>query len=181
MRIERDIVGRDDYGRLLGYVHRIDDGLFVNLEIVEQGFAQPLTIEPNSAFSQRIRDGGRSTPSTPTVACGPPVPNLADSVAYVASELTLAEQLGYRADDRLVILSCDDLGSCHAANVGVYQRPARRGRHLRIADGARHRGRARRPTTRSTGDDIGVHLTLNAEHGCYRWGPITHAPSLQSG
>jgi len=50
--IERDIVGRDDYGRLLGYVHRIDDGLFVNLEIVEQGFAQPLTIEPNSAFSE---------------------------------------------------------------------------------------------------------------------------------
>ncbi len=30
-------------------------------------------------------------------------------------------------------------------------------------------------------DDIGVHLTLNAEHGYYRWGPITHAPSLQSG
>ncbi|MGI9645994.1 MAG: carbohydrate deacetylase, partial [Ilumatobacteraceae bacterium] len=27
----------------------------------------------------------------------------------------------------------------------------------------------------------GVHLTLNAEHPCYRWGSITHAPSLQSG
>jgi micrococcal nuclease len=52
VRIERDIVGRDDYGRLLGYVHRLADGLFVNLEIVEQGFAQLLTIEPNSTFSQ---------------------------------------------------------------------------------------------------------------------------------
>jgi predicted glycoside hydrolase/deacetylase ChbG (UPF0249 family) len=31
------------------------------------------------------------------------------------------------------------------------------------------------------GDDLGVHLTLNAEHERYRWGPITHAPSLQSG
>ena len=31
------------------------------------------------------------------------------------------------------------------------------------------------------GDDIGVHLTLNAEHRKYRWGPITHAPSLLSG
>jgi len=32
----------------------------------------------------------------------------------------LAEQLGYRADDKLVIISCDDLGTCHALNVGVY-------------------------------------------------------------
>lgn len=31
------------------------------------------------------------------------------------------------------------------------------------------------------GDDVGVHLTLNAEHPSYRWGPITHAPSLLSG
>jgi hypothetical protein len=30
-------------------------------------------------------------------------------------------------------------------------------------------------------DDIGVHLTLNAEHAAYRWGPITQAPSLLSG
>lgn len=30
-------------------------------------------------------------------------------------------------------------------------------------------------------DDIGVHLTLNAEHEHYRWGPITQAPSLLSG
>ncbi len=29
--------------------------------------------------------------------------------------VTLAERLGYRADDRLVIIACDDLGSCHAA------------------------------------------------------------------
>jgi micrococcal nuclease len=51
LRVARDIVGRDDYGRLLAYVHRLDDGLFVNLEIVERGYAQPLTIEPNSTFA----------------------------------------------------------------------------------------------------------------------------------
>jgi predicted glycoside hydrolase/deacetylase ChbG (UPF0249 family) len=30
-------------------------------------------------------------------------------------------------------------------------------------------------------DDIGVHLTLNCEHAAYRFGPITHAPTLLSG
>ena len=90
------------------------------------------------------------------------------------------ERLGHPADARLVIISCDDLGLCHAANVGV---------HRAMRDGAatcaslmvpapwsRHAAAMYEP-----GDDIGVHLTLNAEHANYRWGPITHAPSLLSG
>jgi len=62
VRIERDIVGRDDYGRLLGYVHLVDpDGTetFVNLEIVAQGFAQPFTVEPNSTFSDAFAAAAR--------------------------------------------------------------------------------------------------------------------------
>ena len=43
-------------------------------------------------------------PNRPTAGCGLPVTMPPDSVADVASELPLAEQLGYRADDRLVIL-----------------------------------------------------------------------------
>lgn len=93
---------------------------------------------------------------------------------------TLAERLGHSADARLVILSCDDLGSCHAANIGVYQ--AIREGHATCASimvpapWARHAAAMYRPD-----DDVGVHLTLNAEHPQYRWGPITHAPSLHSG
>ena len=60
VRIERDVVGRDDYGRLLGYVYLVDgSNLFVNLEIVEQGFAQPLTIEPNSTFASEFAAAAR--------------------------------------------------------------------------------------------------------------------------
>lgn len=61
--IERDVVGRDDYGRLLGYVHLVDhDGAmttFVNLEIVEQGYATPLTIEPNGTFARDFAAAAR--------------------------------------------------------------------------------------------------------------------------
>ena len=40
---------------------------------------------------------------------------------------------------------------------------------------------ARYAADQYSGEDIGVHLTLNAEHPLYRWGPLTHAPSLLSG
>ena len=56
IRIERDTVGRDDFGRLLGYVYRADDGIFVNYEIVRQGFATPLTIRPNDTFETLFVD-----------------------------------------------------------------------------------------------------------------------------
>ena len=93
---------------------------------------------------------------------------------------TLAERLGYPADAKLVIVSCDDLGSCHAANEGVY-RALRDGLAtcasiMVPAPWAAHAAAHYLPD-----DDIGVHLTLNAEHPVYRWGPITHAPSLLSG
>jgi hypothetical protein len=102
------------------------------------------------------------------------------SVSGVDSASTLAQRLGYPDDATLVILSCDDLGSCHASNVGVM---------TALRDGAATCASIMVPAPWachaagmiSTDDDIGVHLTLNCEHGCYRWGPITHAPSLQSG
>ena len=93
---------------------------------------------------------------------------------------TLAERLGHPADARLVIISCDDLGLCHAANIGVYQAlrdgAATCASLMVPAPWSRHAAEMYEP-----GDDVGVHLTLNAEHRNYRWGPITHAPSLLSG
>jgi predicted glycoside hydrolase/deacetylase ChbG (UPF0249 family) len=92
----------------------------------------------------------------------------------------LVERLGYPPGAKLVIISCDDLGSCHAANVGVYQAlrdgAATCASIMVPAPWARHAAELYEP-----GDDVGVHLTLNAEHRIYRWGPITHAPSLLSG
>jgi micrococcal nuclease len=54
VRLERDVVGRDDYGRLLAYVYRLDDGAHVNETIARQGYARALAIAPNLAFRDRI-------------------------------------------------------------------------------------------------------------------------------
>ncbi|MPY93091.1 MAG: ChbG/HpnK family deacetylase [Acidimicrobiia bacterium] len=92
----------------------------------------------------------------------------------------LLEQLGVPGDARLLIVTCEGLGVSHAANAGVYSA-------LRVGIGttagvmmpspwARHAAANHLP-----GDDIGVQLTLNAEHELYRWGPLTLAPSLLDG
>ncbi len=97
----------------------------------------------------------------------------------MSNSRSLASRLGYGDDARLVIVSCDDLGSCHGATEGVYQ--AIRNGVATCASIMVPAPWARYAADQYTGEDIGVHLTLNAEHPLYRWGPLTHAPSLLSG
>ena len=49
VRLERDIEARDAFDRLLVYVYRATDGMFVNLELVRSGHATLLTFPPNVA------------------------------------------------------------------------------------------------------------------------------------
>ena len=92
---------------------------------------------------------------------------------------TLAERLGYAPDARLLIFNCDDLGSCRSANVAIYEA---------LRDGLATSATlmvpcpwARDAAAMYRGEDVGVHLTLNSEWSNYRWGPITHSPSLLDG
>ncbi|MGI9596910.1 MAG: ChbG/HpnK family deacetylase [Acidimicrobiales bacterium] len=91
----------------------------------------------------------------------------------------LLERLGRPPTDRLVILVCDGLGSSNACNLGV---------GAALANGvATSAGLqvpcpwARGAAAQHKGEDVGVALTVNAEHDTYRWGPITRAPSLLDG
>ena len=59
VRLERDVVGRDHYGRLLAYVYVVDGGVLVNEEIIRQGMARPLRIEPNGTFAARFVEAAR--------------------------------------------------------------------------------------------------------------------------
>ena len=55
VRLVRDVEERDRYGRLLAYVYRQPDGLFVNLDLVRGGYAQLLTYPPNLAHVDDLR------------------------------------------------------------------------------------------------------------------------------
>lgn len=92
---------------------------------------------------------------------------------------SLVERLGYRGDAKLLIVNCDDLGSSHAANTAVYD--CLRSGWATSATLMVPAPWAREAAARHRGEDVGVHLTLNAEYDLYRWGPITQAPSLLDG
>ena len=49
VRVVRDAEARDRYGRLLAYIYRRSDGLFVNLAMANEGYATTLTYPPNTA------------------------------------------------------------------------------------------------------------------------------------
>jgi hypothetical protein len=92
---------------------------------------------------------------------------------------TLVERLGREPGARLLIVRCEGLGFAHAANEGVYgalREGAGTSAGLMVpAPWARGAAAAYR------GEDVGVLLTLNAEHDAWRWGPLTQAPSLLDG
>jgi hypothetical protein len=52
--LERDVEVLDQYGRDLAYAY-LDDGRFVNLELVRAGFAQAFTVPPNVRYVERFQ------------------------------------------------------------------------------------------------------------------------------
>ena len=103
----------------------------------------------------------------------------AGAPATVFAVATVAERLGASKDARMLIVGCAGLGSAFGANVSVF-------RALRSGAATTATLMVPAPWSRGAaasyrGEDVGVMITLNAEHDLYRWGPITHAPSLLDG
>lgn len=99
--------------------------------------------------------------------------------ASVMTMSSLLERLGMATDARVMLLVCDGLGSSNAANNAIHE-ALRTG----VATSAGLQVPcpwARGAAAGHQGDDVGVCLTVNAEFEVYRWGPITHAPSLLGG
>lgn len=58
VRLEFDRESKDHYGRVLAYVY-LNDGTFVNLAMVESGYAYVLFLKPNTRFDRDLLEGQR--------------------------------------------------------------------------------------------------------------------------
>ncbi len=95
--------------------------------------------------------------------------------------MTLAEQLGHEAGDRLIILNADDFGMCRSANLGIQSL---------LAAGAISSATVMMPcgwapqavqiARAHPSFDIGVHLTFTSEWPAYRWSPVSAAQDVSS-
>jgi chitin disaccharide deacetylase len=91
----------------------------------------------------------------------------------------LLDRLGHGAADRVLIVTADDFGLCHATTEGVLDA---------LDQGAASSAGlvvpapwALEAAARAAGHDVGVHLALTAGLPRFRWGPVTFAPSLLGG
>ena len=53
VRLEYDVDTTDLYGRTLAYVY-LQDGTFVNAELVKKGYAMVMTVPPNIKYAQKF-------------------------------------------------------------------------------------------------------------------------------
>ena len=53
VQLEYDVETRDKYGRLLAYLY-LEDGTFVNAEIIKAGYAEVMVIPPNMKYSRQF-------------------------------------------------------------------------------------------------------------------------------
>lgn len=98
---------------------------------------------------------------------------LGSSTAWGGETRSLAERLGYKATDKLLIVNGDDTGMCHPANLATFE--------------CMEKGLMRTATImvpcpwfpevvayakQNPDKDFGIHLCHTAEWTKYRWGPV---------
>ena len=98
---------------------------------------------------------------------------LAAPQMIVAAEPSLAEKLGYKATDKLLIVNGDDVGMSHSANMATINS---------MEKGVMTSGTIMVPcpwfpeiakyAKTHPKSDFGIHLTHTSEWNLYRWGPV---------
>ncbi len=90
-----------------------------------------------------------------------------------AERRSLAERLGYKATDKILIVNGDDTGMCHAANVATIE-SLEKGlmRSATIMVPCPWFPEIAAYAKQNPGKDFGIHLCHTSEWVKYRWGPV---------
>ncbi|MGI8662938.1 MAG: thermonuclease family protein [Acidimicrobiales bacterium] len=73
VRLERDAEARDRYDRLLAYLYRVSDGMFIEDQMLREGLAGTLAIAPNTAHEADLSSAAAAARLAGTglwTACG---------------------------------------------------------------------------------------------------------------
>ena len=98
----------------------------------------------------------------------------------LASAQTLAEKLGYKPTDRLLIVNSDDAGMCHSANSATIE-----GQEKGLITSATimapcpWASEIAEYAKNNPDKDFGVHLTHTSEWKYYRWGTVASQESVK--
>ena len=97
------------------------------------------------------------------------------------AQKTLAEKLGYKADDKLLIIHSDDVGVSHSENLGTL---------LAMKSGAVNSASIMMPcpwvseiatyAKNNNTADFGLHLTLTSEWETMKWSPVASKDKVKS-
>ncbi|NQU86476.1 MAG: ChbG/HpnK family deacetylase [Mariniphaga sp.] len=101
------------------------------------------------------------------------------SLISLVNAQTLAEKLGYKNTDRLLIINCDDAGMCNAANIAALE-----GQKKGLITSATimipcPKSDEMISLAKNNSLDVGIHLTHTAEWKKYRWGSIANSEKVK--
>lgn len=92
---------------------------------------------------------------------------------FCADKPSLAERLGYKSTDKILIVNGDDTGMCHAANLATIE-SLEKGfmRSATIMVPCPWFPEIAAYARKNPEKDFGIHLCHTSEWGKYRWGPV---------